>query len=244
MIISYINTRVICPDCRLGRSESGHIVAVGPEENTLCGIDPKTGAWYADNHDDVINSALLVLCEGNPSVTGGFPSQRPVMQRFDVFFDQRLNKRLRDAIDLRGNRAQFDVAVMLETNFVSWRYFHYYPFVEGPPITDRFSPQRTSNAKFGNQNLLKKNPRRRKTWTEFVRQISMKPETSCNQGFLQSPFDVPLELITASILWPLSDHSTMHRMWGRLFGSAAMRLTGVVLCRINNCYCLGWLLWE
>ena len=29
---------------------------------------------------DVIEkfSALLALCEGNPSVTGGFPSQRPV----------------------------------------------------------------------------------------------------------------------------------------------------------------------
>ena len=27
------------------------------------------------------------LCDGNPPVTGGFPSQRPVMQSFDVFFD-------------------------------------------------------------------------------------------------------------------------------------------------------------
>ena len=40
-------------------------------------------------------SALLVLCEGNPPVTGGFPSQRPVMRSFDVFFDLRQNKRLR-----------------------------------------------------------------------------------------------------------------------------------------------------
>ena len=31
-------------------------------------------------------------CEGNSPVTGGFPSQRPVMQSFDVFFDLRLNK--------------------------------------------------------------------------------------------------------------------------------------------------------
>ena len=37
---------------------------------------------------------LLVLSEGNPSVTVGFPSQRPVTERFDVFFDQRLNKQL------------------------------------------------------------------------------------------------------------------------------------------------------
>ena len=39
-------------------------------------------------------SALLALCVGNSPVTGEFPSQWPVMQRFDVFFDLRLNKRL------------------------------------------------------------------------------------------------------------------------------------------------------
>ena len=39
-------------------------------------------------------SALLALCEGNPLVTGGFPSQRPVTRSFEVFFDARLNKRL------------------------------------------------------------------------------------------------------------------------------------------------------
>ena len=36
-------------------------------------------------------SALFALCEGNP---GGFPSQWPVTQSFDGFFDLRLNKRL------------------------------------------------------------------------------------------------------------------------------------------------------
>ena len=39
-------------------------------------------------------SALLALCEGNSSVTGEFPSQRPVTRSFDVFIDRRLNKRL------------------------------------------------------------------------------------------------------------------------------------------------------
>ena len=39
-------------------------------------------------------SASLNLCEGNPPVTGGFPSQRPVKRSSDVFFDPRLNKRL------------------------------------------------------------------------------------------------------------------------------------------------------
>ena len=40
-------------------------------------------------HDDVIKwkkkIALLVLCEGNPPVTEGFPSQRPVKRSFDIF---------------------------------------------------------------------------------------------------------------------------------------------------------------
>ena len=38
--------------------------------------------------------ALLASCAGNSPVTGEFPTQRPVTQSFDVFFDQRLNKRL------------------------------------------------------------------------------------------------------------------------------------------------------
>ena len=38
--------------------------------------------------------ALLPLCEGNPPVPGGFPSQRPVTGSFDVFFDLRLNNPL------------------------------------------------------------------------------------------------------------------------------------------------------
>ena len=36
-------------------------------------------------------SALLAICDGNPPVTGGLPSQRPVMRSFDVSFDLRLN---------------------------------------------------------------------------------------------------------------------------------------------------------
>ena len=34
------------------------------------------------------------LCEGYPTVTGGFPSQRPVSWSLDIFFDLCLNKRL------------------------------------------------------------------------------------------------------------------------------------------------------
>ena len=36
-------------------------------------------------------SSSLVLCEGNPPVTGGFPSQRPVTWSFDVILDLRPN---------------------------------------------------------------------------------------------------------------------------------------------------------
>ena len=46
-------------------------------------------------HDDVIkwkHFALLALCAGNSSVTIEFPTQRPVMRSFDVFFDLGLNK--------------------------------------------------------------------------------------------------------------------------------------------------------
>ena len=37
--------------------------------------------WW--RHEMETFSALLALCEGNPPVTGGFPSQRPITQRFD-----------------------------------------------------------------------------------------------------------------------------------------------------------------
>ena len=45
-------------------------------------------------------SALLALCAGNSLVTGEYPSQRPVMRSFDVFFDLRPNKQL--SKQLRG----------------------------------------------------------------------------------------------------------------------------------------------
>ena len=39
-------------------------------------------------------SALLAICVGNSPATGEFPTERPVTQSFDVFFDLYLNKRL------------------------------------------------------------------------------------------------------------------------------------------------------
>ena len=49
-------------------------------------------------------SALLAICAGNSPVPGEFPSQRPVMRSFDVFFDLRLNER---------HGAHYDVIVMI-----------------------------------------------------------------------------------------------------------------------------------
>ena len=43
--------------------------------------------------------ALLAFFEGNSPITGKFPSQRPVMRSFDVFFDLHLNKRLSKQIE-------------------------------------------------------------------------------------------------------------------------------------------------
>ena len=49
--------------------------------------------WW--RHQMETFSALLAFCVGNSTVTGEFPAQRPVTPSFDVFFDLRLNKRLR-----------------------------------------------------------------------------------------------------------------------------------------------------
>ena len=39
--------------------------------------------WWC--HQKELFSVLLALCEGNPPVTSGFPSKRPVTRSFDVF---------------------------------------------------------------------------------------------------------------------------------------------------------------
>ena len=51
--------------------------------------------WFTrSRHQMKTFSMLLALCEGNPPVTGGFPSQGTVARSFDVFRDLCLNKRL------------------------------------------------------------------------------------------------------------------------------------------------------
>ena len=61
-------------------------------ELTCTHTQQNTSTWW--RHQRETFSALLALCEGNSPVNGEFPSQRPVMRSFDVFFDLRLNKRL------------------------------------------------------------------------------------------------------------------------------------------------------
>ena len=70
-------------------------------------------AWWRHHMETFF--ALLALCEGNPPVTGGFPSQRPVTRSFDfslicVWTNGSANNR--DAGDLRRNRPHFDVIVV------------------------------------------------------------------------------------------------------------------------------------
>ena len=45
------------------------------------------------------SSELLALCEGNLPVIVGFPSKRPVMRSFDVFFDLRPEQKVEQAIE-------------------------------------------------------------------------------------------------------------------------------------------------
>ena len=68
------------PNIYCGRPYCSHILA--------CSI--KT--WW--RHQMETFSALPALRAGNSPVNGEFPSQRPVMRSFDIFFDLRLNKQL------------------------------------------------------------------------------------------------------------------------------------------------------
>ena len=65
------------------------------------------------------------LCEGNPPVTGGFPSQRPVTRSFDVFSHLPLNgwAKNQDAGDLWRHRTHHDVTAMLNIDLLPSRLF-------------------------------------------------------------------------------------------------------------------------
>ena len=61
-------------------------------ENTSAVTNNLKDTWW--RHQMETFSTLLVLCEGNPLVTGEFPSQRPVTWSFDIFYELRLYKRM------------------------------------------------------------------------------------------------------------------------------------------------------
>ena len=77
-----------------------HVIAIFNMSSLLYVARPHVQQPLADElsswwrHQMETFSTLLAFYEGNPPVTGGFPSQRPVTRGFDVFFDLRLNKRL------------------------------------------------------------------------------------------------------------------------------------------------------
>ena len=54
----------------------------------------RTFMWSWWRHQMETFSALLAICAGNSPVTGEFPTQRPVMRSFDVFFDLCPHERL------------------------------------------------------------------------------------------------------------------------------------------------------
>ena len=54
-------------------------------------LDNDNATWW--RHKMETFSALLAIYAGNSPVPGEFPTQRPVMRSFDIFFDLRLNKR-------------------------------------------------------------------------------------------------------------------------------------------------------
>ena len=60
----------------------------------------------AVEHDYIINENIFratgpLWGEWNPPSIGGLPSQRPLMRRFDIFFDLRLNKQMSKRSRLR-----------------------------------------------------------------------------------------------------------------------------------------------
>ena len=59
---------------------------------TSLDISRRSKQWW--RHEMETFTALLAICAGNSPVPSEFPAQRPVTRSFDVFFDQRLNKRL------------------------------------------------------------------------------------------------------------------------------------------------------
>ena len=63
-----------------------------PWVNHITYTGTKHMPWW--RHQMETFSAVLAFCAGNSPVPGEFPTQRPVMRKFDVFFDLRPDKLL------------------------------------------------------------------------------------------------------------------------------------------------------
>ena len=75
--------------------------------------------WW--RHQMEILSSLMAICVANSPVPSESPTQRPVTRSFDIFFDLRLNNRLRknrEAGDLRRYRGHYDPIVMIIASYL------------------------------------------------------------------------------------------------------------------------------
>ena len=100
--------------------------------------------WW--RHQIEIFYALLTICAGNSSVVGKFPTQRPVMRSFDVFFNLRLNKQLSKQtwarwfetlsrplwrhcneciISIRGITVRLKKVGLCQNQYLSWKHTHW-----------------------------------------------------------------------------------------------------------------------
>ena len=89
----YFRWQSPCLELISGRQEGNRLPIYFLSRFPSTGHSKRLITWWC--HQVEAFSTFLALCEGNPPVIGGFPSQRPVAWSFDVFFDVPLNKRLK-----------------------------------------------------------------------------------------------------------------------------------------------------
>ena len=80
-----------CPSFIKDYIYKGFIKRFNPNKTASKGSDLSSPRPWGRHQMDSF-SALPTLCEGNPPVTAGFSSQRPVMRSFGVFFYLHLNE--------------------------------------------------------------------------------------------------------------------------------------------------------
>ena len=97
-----VNTRIPNEATMSGRTHYCNFADFATSQNISQLLSTVSVKWVAVvliialwRHQIETFSALLAICAGNSPVFGEFSRQRPVTRSFDVFFDLRLNKRLR-----------------------------------------------------------------------------------------------------------------------------------------------------